>query len=304
MITTRLSVLGEGDDDNSHAYTHDGGRRERLDLFHLPAMPSTGGAPCGEVLAVVLPERKSIAADLPLGTGRHFLTRERVVVLDDPDAVLTREICQCDVGNRAATDIAAELDELFVPHVDRVVLVADPVNADVIAALELPDVGDGVMTCHARGPFLSKLYRGDRRGFRVLAANFLPGDCNAPRGSSQYQSDPVPTSVARARSKFLIPPDQGVVVELPCVASSENTSAPGAKNYRSSSDYYIQRQELEGQWRGTGAERLDLTGTIDRAAWDRFCESRHPQTGGSLATRRYFECLGHAVKHETDEPSP
>lgn len=243
-------------------------------------MPSTGGAPCGEVLAVVLPERKSIAADLPLGTGRHFLTRKRVVVLDDLDAVLTREICQCDVGNRAATDVAAELDEFLITHVDRVMLVADPVNADMIAALELPDVGDGVMTGHTGSPFLSKLYRGDRRGFRVLAANFLPGDCNAPRGSSQYQSDPVPTSVARARSKCLIPPDQGVVVELPCFASSENTSAQGAKSCYSSSYYYTQRQELEDRWRGMGAERLDITGTIDRATWDCLCDNRHPRTWG------------------------
>ncbi|MFO0835807.1 MAG: MobF family relaxase [Phycisphaerales bacterium] len=73
----------------------------------------------------------------------------------------------------------------------------------------------------------------------------------------------------------------------------ENTSAPGAKSYYSSSDYYTQgttrSQELVGEWRGLGAERLGLSGPIGRAAWDRLCDNRHPQSGGSLTARRNAE---------------
>lgn len=73
----------------------------------------------------------------------------------------------------------------------------------------------------------------------------------------------------------------------------ENTSASRAKSYYSSSDYYSRgttsSQELVGEWRGLGAERLGLSGTINRAAWDRLCDNRHPQTGGSLTARRNAE---------------
>lgn len=69
----------------------------------------------------------------------------------------------------------------------------------------------------------------------------------------------------------------------------ENTSASGAKSYYSSADYYTQGQELVGQWRGLGAGRLGLSGEIDRAAWDRLCDNRHPQSGGSLTARRNAE---------------
>ena len=36
----------------------------------------------------------------------------------------------------------------------------------------------------------------------------------------------------------------------------QNTSAAGAKSYYSTADYYTEGQELEGHWRGQGAERL------------------------------------------------
>jgi len=67
------------------------------------------------------------------------------------------------------------------------------------------------------------------------------------------------------------------------------TSASGAKSHNSSSDSYVRgttgRQELSGEWRGLGANVLGLSGTINRAAWDRLCDNRHPRIGGSLTVR-------------------
>ena len=65
-----------------------------------------------------------------------------------------------------------------------------------------------------------------------------------------------------------------------------STSAARAKSYYSQADYYTEGQELTGHWRGKGAERLGLTGAIDRDDWDLLCDNRWPDTGASLTARR------------------
>ncbi len=69
----------------------------------------------------------------------------------------------------------------------------------------------------------------------------------------------------------------------------QNNSAAGAKSYYSTADYYTEGQELEGHWRGQGAERLGLSGTIRSESWDALCDNKHPQTNESLTLRRKEE---------------
>jgi conjugative relaxase-like TrwC/TraI family protein len=68
----------------------------------------------------------------------------------------------------------------------------------------------------------------------------------------------------------------------------QNSTAEGAKSYYSTSDYYIegQEQELAGEWRGKGAARLGLAGTIERKEWDALCDNRDPNTGKTLTARQ------------------
>ena len=66
----------------------------------------------------------------------------------------------------------------------------------------------------------------------------------------------------------------------------QNTSAAGAMSYYSTADYYSEGQELLGQWRGRGAERLGIAGGIDKATWDALCDNRDPTTGLPLTARR------------------
>lgn len=40
----------------------------------------------------------------------------------------------------------------------------------------------------------------------------------------------------------------------------QTSSAAGAKSYYTTSDYYTEGQELAGQWRGLGADRLGSRG--------------------------------------------
>ncbi|HEX2839357.1 MAG TPA: MobF family relaxase [Phycisphaerales bacterium] len=69
----------------------------------------------------------------------------------------------------------------------------------------------------------------------------------------------------------------------------QNTSAAGAKSYYSTADYYTEGQELVGEWRGKGAERLGLAGTIDKADWDALCDNRNPKSGAKLMPRTKAE---------------
>jgi conjugative relaxase-like TrwC/TraI family protein len=70
----------------------------------------------------------------------------------------------------------------------------------------------------------------------------------------------------------------------------QNTSAAGAKSYFSTADYYAPgQQELKGVWRGKGAERLGLSGTIEKEAWEALCDNRNPLTGENLTARQKSE---------------
>src|SRR5215472_12733764 len=66
---------------------------------------------------------------------------------------------------------------------------------------------------------------------------------------------------------------------------SQQDSAVGAKRYYATADYYSQGQEIIGRWGGKGAARLGLSGTVDKASFDRLCENRHPVTGSPLTVR-------------------
>lgn len=65
----------------------------------------------------------------------------------------------------------------------------------------------------------------------------------------------------------------------------QNRSAAGAKTYYGAADYYIDGQELAGQWRGRAAARLGLSGQVSRPAWEALCDNRHPTEAGPLTLR-------------------
>jgi conjugative relaxase-like TrwC/TraI family protein len=67
---------------------------------------------------------------------------------------------------------------------------------------------------------------------------------------------------------------------------NQNSSASRAKSYFRLSDYYSEGQELEGIWRGKGAERLGLHGGISKEAWDAICDNRNPANGEKLTPRQ------------------
>lgn len=70
----------------------------------------------------------------------------------------------------------------------------------------------------------------------------------------------------------------------------QNTSADGAKRYFSTADYYAPgQQELKGVWRGKGALRLGLEGTIKKDDWEALCDNRNPATGEKLTARQKSE---------------
>jgi conjugative relaxase-like TrwC/TraI family protein len=72
----------------------------------------------------------------------------------------------------------------------------------------------------------------------------------------------------------------------------QNTSAAGAKSYYTSpsmADYYTEGQELIGIWRGEGAARLNLSGSISKADWESLCDNRNPGTGETLTARHKSE---------------
>lgn len=62
-------------------------------------------------------------------------------------------------------------------------------------------------------------------------------------------------------------------------------SSAAAKAYFSTADYFTEGQELQGLWRGRGAESLGLAGTITQKDWDALCENRDPRTDQKLTAR-------------------
>ncbi len=65
------------------------------------------------------------------------------------------------------------------------------------------------------------------------------------------------------------------------ITPSENAAA--AKKYFSESlkrsDYYIDGQEVAGQWHGKTAEMLRLSGEVQDKEFFALCDNLHPQTG-------------------------
>ena len=65
-------------------------------------------------------------------------------------------------------------------------------------------------------------------------------------------------------------------------------SAASAKAYyteEARQDYYSEGQEILGNWGGKGAERLGLSGTVDRESFISLCDNLIPGTQNNLTPR-------------------
>lgn len=62
-------------------------------------------------------------------------------------------------------------------------------------------------------------------------------------------------------------------------------SSGAAKSYYRTSDYYAEGQELVGEWGGSAAARLGLSGAVERESFERLCENRDPRDGRKLTPR-------------------
>lgn len=69
----------------------------------------------------------------------------------------------------------------------------------------------------------------------------------------------------------------------------QSKSAAHAKSYfkegLSREDYYSEGQEIAGEWRGKGAERLGLDGAVRQEQFHALCDNRDPSTGARLTAR-------------------
>lgn len=69
----------------------------------------------------------------------------------------------------------------------------------------------------------------------------------------------------------------------------QSTSTAGAKSYYthglSKEDYYSEGQEIVGAWGGRLAEKLGLSGQVDKAAFEALCDNLTPTTGERLTAR-------------------
>jgi len=66
----------------------------------------------------------------------------------------------------------------------------------------------------------------------------------------------------------------------------QNSTPAGAKSYYSTADYFTEGQELSGFWHGKGAERLGLSGEVQKGDWDALCDNLDPSTGATLTARQ------------------
>ncbi len=77
---------------------------------------------------------------------------------------------------------------------------------------------------------------------------------------------------------------------LPCmIRMIQSTSGEQAKSYfvgaLSKADYYLDDQELNGQFRGALAERLGVHGMANKETFFALCENSHPKSGKPLTKR-------------------
>jgi conjugative relaxase-like TrwC/TraI family protein len=70
---------------------------------------------------------------------------------------------------------------------------------------------------------------------------------------------------------------------------TQQDSAKDAKRYYATADYYSEGQEIVGLWGGKGAEKLGLSGTVDKNSFERLCDNLHPTTGLPLTVRTRTE---------------
>jgi conjugative relaxase-like TrwC/TraI family protein len=72
-----------------------------------------------------------------------------------------------------------------------------------------------------------------------------------------------------------------------------NAAPASAKDYYTSAelaDYYTQEQP--GVWGGLGAQRLGLSGKVEKEQWEQLCENRRPDTGERLTPRNRSDRRG------------
>jgi conjugative relaxase-like TrwC/TraI family protein len=69
------------------------------------------------------------------------------------------------------------------------------------------------------------------------------------------------------------------------------TNAYAAKKYFETSDYYSEGQETVGKWYGDLAKQFGLSGTVDKASFDRLCDNYDPRPRKDKAGNEYFEPL-------------
>ena len=53
----------------------------------------------------------------------------------------------------------------------------------------------------------------------------------------------------------------------------------------SKEDYYTESQEVRGEWQGIGAEKLGLSGSVDKTVFEALCENKKPGTDERLTQR-------------------
>src|SRR5579864_4732544 len=70
---------------------------------------------------------------------------------------------------------------------------------------------------------------------------------------------------------------------------TQQDSASGAKRYYATADYYSEGQELVGSWGGKGANRLSLSGVVDKGSFELLCDNLDPRTGLPLTVRTRSE---------------
>lgn len=65
------------------------------------------------------------------------------------------------------------------------------------------------------------------------------------------------------------------------------TNAAQAKTYYTTADYYLGENERPGTWHGKAADRLGLSGRVQREQWDALCDNHFPCTGERLTPRSH-----------------